>query len=187
MVNGECGRIEYNTATTEPSNEHTNRASTEQTNEGTNAGAEGGGGACGVGPPPGQEDEGNTQKQTSVGKPTSPNEETEREGSNSRDNLSPFRRRRDICIQAACRPAEESLIARNQLSSLFTRSFIAAQSKTTFEKLCISFFDHIFVFNFPSLLCSSLRRPFTPLRSHQPPFAGVKFFDSFDDMHLQTP
>ena len=98
-----------------------------------------------------------------------------------------YKKRNDVCIQAACRPVEESIIASNQLSSFFTRAFIAAQSKTTFEKLCITFFDHLFVFNFPSFLCSPIRNPFTPMKSVQPPFADIKFFDSFDDMHLVTP
>ena len=216
MVNGECGRIEYNTATTEP------------TNEDTNAGAEGGGGACGVGPPPGQEYEGHNTATTADAEPTNkgtnagaeggggacgvgpPRIDTRRETSvveeaktrertltNDETSTTPancpgngpimYPRRRDICVQAACRPSEESWIANNQLSSLFTRSFITAQRRTTFEKFCISFFDHIFVLNFPSMLCSSLRRRFTPLKSHQPPFAGIKFIDSFDDMHLRTP
>ena len=98
-----------------------------------------------------------------------------------------YKKRNDVCIQAACRPVEESMIASNQLSSFFTRAFIAAQSKTTFEKLCITFFDHLFVFNFPSFLRSPILNPFTPMKSVQPPFADIKFFDSFDDMHLVTP
>ena len=98
-----------------------------------------------------------------------------------------YEKREDICIQSACRPIEESMIANNQQSSFFTRVFVAAQSKTTFEKLCITFFDHLFVFNFPSLLCSPFLHPFTPMKSGEPPFAGIKFFDSFDDMHLVTP
>ena len=115
------------------------------------------------------------------------NETDDEDGEDEEDKRGFYEKRDDICIQAACRPIEESMIASNQLSSFFTRAFVAAQSKTTFEKLCITFFDHLFVFNFPSFLCSPIIHRFTPMKSVQPPFADVKFFDSFDDMHLVTP
>ncbi|CAI8023794.1 hypothetical protein GBAR_LOCUS13890 [Geodia barretti] len=98
-----------------------------------------------------------------------------------------YEKRDDICIQAACRPIEDSMIASNQRSSFFTRAFVAAQSKTTFEKFCFTFFDHVFVFNVTSFLCSPILHPFTPMKSDEMPFAGIQFFDSFDGMYLETP
>lgn len=95
--------------------------------------------------------------------------------------------REDICIQAACHPAEQSRISDNQLSSFFTRSFIAAQTKNTFEKLFLTFFGHAFVFDFVSWSRDCLFHPFTPMKSEVPPFAGITFLNSFDDVHLQTP
>ena len=97
-----------------------------------------------------------------------------------------FKRRRDICIQASCQPAEICSIAENQLSSVFTRAFVAAQSRSTFEKFILSLLDHLFVLNIVSVTCSSHELAFTPISSKCAPFAGFKFFDSFDDMYLQT-
>ena len=97
-----------------------------------------------------------------------------------------FKRRRDICIQASCRPAERCSIAENQLSSVFTRAFVAAQNRSTFEKFILSLLDHLFVLNIISITCSSHELTFTPISSKCAPFAGIKFFNSFDDMYLQT-
>ena len=94
-------------------------------------------------------------------------------------------KRQDICIQASCRPAEICSIAENQLSSVFTKAFVAAQNRSTFEKCILSLLDHIFVINVVSMACSR-REHFTPISSQCAPFAGIIFFDSFDDMYLQT-
>lgn len=94
-------------------------------------------------------------------------------------------KRRDICVQAACRAIEPSMVAENQLSSVFTRSFVAAQSKSSFEKMLLSFFDHGLVMQFISFFTSS-GCEFAPISSDCAPFGGIKFFNSFDDMYLST-
>ena len=94
--------------------------------------------------------------------------------------------RSNICIQAACGPGETTLVAKNQLSSMFTRSFVAAQSKSSFEKFILTCLDHLFVLNWVSLARSPSCHWFSPVRSKSPPFGGFQFFDSFDDMHLST-
>ena len=91
-------------------------------------------------------------------------------------------KRRDICVQAACRPAENSMVANNQRSSVFTRGFIAAQSKSPLEKLVLSAIDHALVLNIVSIACSPIRHPFTPISSDLAPFGDIRFFDSFDEM-----
>ena len=95
-------------------------------------------------------------------------------------------KRNDVCIQASCRPVEESMVAYNQCSSFFTRGFVKAQERTAFEKAILSLFDHVFVFNAVSFGSSPIIQPFTPISSDYGPFGGIEFFDSFDDMYLQT-
>ena len=96
------------------------------------------------------------------------------------------RARRDVCVQASCRPTETCSVTENQLGSVFTTAFVAAQYRSTFEKFVLSLVDHIFVVNVVSMGCSRGRDSFTPMSSKCGPFAGIKFFDSFDDMYLQT-
>ena len=93
-------------------------------------------------------------------------------------------KRLDICIQAACRPVEESKVAKNQLYSVFTREFIAAQTRPNFEKFILSLLDHGLVLNWVSTAC--FKTSFTPICSEFAPFGGIKFFNSFDDMNAQT-
>ena len=93
-------------------------------------------------------------------------------------------KRSDICIQAACRPVEESKVAKNQLYSVFTREFIAAQTRPNFEKFIFSLLDHGLVLNWVSTAC--FKTSFTPICSEFAPFGGIKFFNSFDDMNAQT-
>ena len=95
--------------------------------------------------------------------------------------------RGDICVQASCGAAERAMVARNQFSSFFTRAFVAAQSKSLVEKLVLSAIDHAFVLNIVSLSCYG-GAPFTssPISTANPPFGGIQFYDSFDDMHLTT-
>ena len=95
-------------------------------------------------------------------------------------------KRRDICIQASCRPVELSRVAGNQLCSVFTRAFVAAQNKSSLEKYFLSALDHAFVLNFVSLAYAPIQHPFTPISSDLAPFGDIKFFDSFDDMFLKT-
>ena len=97
-----------------------------------------------------------------------------------------YEKRDDVCIQAACRPAEVCMVAENQYSSVFTRAFVAAQNRTSLEKLLLTLFDHAFVLNFVSMYCSPKDHLFTPMTSQYAPFADIKFFDSFDDMYLKT-
>jgi hypothetical protein len=78
------------------------------------------------------------------------------------------------------------MIAKSQLCSTFTESFIDAQRRTPFEKLVLTAIDHLFVLNIVSLACYPQRNSFTPMSSSTPPFAGIRFFDSFDEMHLKT-
>ena len=179
MANGECRQIKTYQTTT-------------NADEGGNPGGDGDNvGAANAEPTGGtegasnQEIEGEITVREPAGEENASEEEDEEE--EEEDERPFYQKRDDICVQAACRPVEESMIANNQMSSFFTRAFVAAQSKSTFEKMCISFFDHLFVFGFPSFFCSPFLHPFTPMRSDQPPFADVKFFDSFDDMYLETP
>lgn len=104
-----------------------------------------------------------------------------------RDSVQNLRKKNDVCIQAACRPNEKCGVTDSQLCSTFTREFIDAMNRNLFEKLFISTVDHLLVGNFVSMWCS---RPagesFTPLSSDHTPFPGFRFFNSFDDMLLQT-
>ena len=94
-------------------------------------------------------------------------------------------KRHDICIQAACRPVEPSMVASSQLSSIFTRAFVAAQSKSFVEKMILAFIDHAFVLQVVSFAThSGYHDQFTPISSVCTPFGGIKFFNSFDDMYL---
>ena len=94
-------------------------------------------------------------------------------------------KRRDICIQAACRALENCTVARNQESSVFTRAFVAAQNTSFSEKVALSVIDHVFVLNIVSILRSrQVPRAYSPVSSQFAPFGGIKFFDSFDDMYL---
>ena len=95
-------------------------------------------------------------------------------------------KRRDICVQAACRPVESSMVASNQCSSVFTRDFIAAQSKSSFEKVLLSAIDHLLVLSVVSIACSPIQRPFTPISTDLAPFGGIKFFDSFDFENMKV-
>lgn len=92
--------------------------------------------------------------------------------------------RSDICIQASCAPCESSRISANQMSSFFTKKFVTAQNTTNFEKCVLTFFDHLFVLNVVSMANTS--RGQSPKCSKCPPFAGFKFFNSFDEMYLNT-
>ena len=94
--------------------------------------------------------------------------------------------RHDICAQACCHPLENGMVAYNQLSSVFTRAFVSAQTRSYTEKLILSAIDHMFVLNLVSIWCYSKCRAGTPVSSLNGPFAGIKFFDSFDDMYLKT-
>ena len=94
--------------------------------------------------------------------------------------------RHDICIQAACRPSESTMVAPNQLSSVFTRAFVAAQNRSNFEKFALTLLDHMFVLNLVSIARSPARHQFSPVSSKCPPFGGIQFFNSFDEMHLNT-
>ena len=87
----------------------------------------------------------------------------------------------DVCIQAACGPSERPMIASNQLSSLFTRAFVAAQSRSPFERAVLTLLDHVFVLNWVSILFSP--NNFSPV-TYGHPFGGIKLYDSFDDMYL---
>ena len=90
----------------------------------------------------------------------------------------------DISIQAACHPSETSMVSQTQLSSVFTKAFVAAQSRRDFEKLVLTALDHLFVLNVVSIASGST---FTPLSSKWcAPIRGLQFFDSFDEMHLRT-
>ena len=51
--------------------------------------------------------------------------------------------RDNICIQASCRRLEKSMVASNQLSSVFTKAFVAAQNRSTSENYILSAFDHM--------------------------------------------
>jgi hypothetical protein len=112
-------------------------------------------------------------------------ETLEEEGENEQP-ASKFSNRRDICIQAACRPSETSMVADSQLGSVFTKAFVAAQSKSVFEKFILTVIDHFLVLNVVSIASSPVRRRFTPLSSEYAPFGDFKFFDSFDEMHLKS-
>ena len=93
------------------------------------------------------------------------------------------RNRRDICIQAACRSLQICKVAKDQLSSVFTRAFVGAQNLSLLKKVALSALDHAFVLNIVSMA-----RPddFSPVSSHYAPFCDINFFDSFDDMYLKT-
>ena len=97
-----------------------------------------------------------------------------------------FRNRRDISIQAACRPSEASTVAQSQLCSIFTKSFVAAQNRGLTERFLLTAFDHLLVLNVVSIAASPVGDVFTPLSSAHAAFGGIQFFDSFDDMHLKT-
>ena len=92
-----------------------------------------------------------------------------------------FAKRNDICIQAACHPSESCSVSTNQRGSVFTKAFVAAQSKRLTEKCILTFFDHFLVLNVVSI-ASSPKDNFNPLRSAHAPFGGFQVFDSFDDM-----
>ena len=94
--------------------------------------------------------------------------------------------RHDICIQAACGPSEATKVATNQLSSVFTRTFVTAQRRSNFEKFVLTFLDHLFVLNLVSIARSLSGCQFSPVSSKCRPFGGIQFFDSFDDMYLNT-
>ena len=94
--------------------------------------------------------------------------------------------RHDICIQAACGPSEATMVATNQLSSVFTKAFVTAQSRSDFEKFVLTFLDHFFVLNLVAITRSLSGHQFSPVSSKCRPFGGIQFFDSFDDMHLNT-
>ena len=106
-----------------------------------------------------------------------------KKGENDGDNGT---KRPDICIQAACRALEGCNVASNQESSVFTRAFVAAQNTSFFEKLALSVIDHAFVLNVVSIFRSRQAGSCSPISSQFAPFAGIKFFDSFDDMYLKT-
>ena len=93
------------------------------------------------------------------------------------------KRRPEICIQAACRAEELSIVADNQCESVFTRAFFDAQDMSLLKKFANAVIDHIVVLQLKSL---TMTNDFTPVSTEKPPFGGLKFFDSFDDMYLQT-
>lgn len=102
-----------------------------------------------------------------------------------------YLKRDDICVQAACRPIEESSVAGNQMGSIFTNAYIAAQNRGLVKNLALTALDHIFVLNVASIVACShaifdSSKRFTPMSAPSPKFNGFKFFDSFGDMHLQT-
>lgn len=89
--------------------------------------------------------------------------------------------RPDVCIQAACGPYERPMVAKDQLGSVFTRAFVAAQDRSCFEKAVLTFLDHVFILNWVGIALSP--SDFSPI-TYGHPFGGIKFFDSFDDMYL---
>ena len=91
--------------------------------------------------------------------------------------------RRDVCIQAACRSTEICKVAKDQLTSVFTKAFVSAQCLSLGKKVALSILDHAFVLNFVSIARSD---EFTPVSSKYAPFGNIKFFDSFDDMYLKS-
>ena len=98
-------------------------------------------------------------------------------------------KRRDICVQAACRPVKNSMVASNQQSSVFTRAFIAAQSKSPLEKLVLSAIDHALVLSIVSIACSPIRHPFTPISSDlapQPALYGMYFYTTSAARRIAT-
>ena len=97
-----------------------------------------------------------------------------------------FKKRHDVCIQAACRPTEECRVADDQLSSIFTTKFVDAQKRSPYAKMLLTVLDHLPVINAVSIANSPILHPFTPISSDCTPFDGFTFFDSFDDMHLKT-
>ena len=94
-----------------------------------------------------------------------------------------FKRRRDICIQAACHPSETSTVSDNQRGSIFTKAFVAAQSKRLPEKYILTLLDHFLVLNFVCIASSPpFKDQFTPMSSSHAQFGDFHLFDSFDDM-----
>ena len=89
-----------------------------------------------------------------------------------------FADRRDICIQAACRPSEKSMVSDDQGGSVFTKAFVSAQTKSLPEKFILMALDHLFVLNIVSIASSPIMDDFTPLSSVRAPFGGVQFLDS---------
>ena len=98
-----------------------------------------------------------------------------------------IQKRHDVCIQASCLPNEICGITNTQQCSSFTRAYIDACKRNTFEKLVLSAADHMFVTNFISMWYS---RPtgdaFTPLSSEHDTFCGFEFYNSLDEMLFQT-
>lgn len=90
-------------------------------------------------------------------------------------------------VQAACRPLEVSMVAGDQDGSIFTKAFLAAQKRGIWAKIALTLLDQLFVMNFASLALSPpLRESFTPMTSETSPFPGLRVYDSFDDMFIQT-
>ena len=99
--------------------------------------------------------------------------------------------RGDICIQAACQPFEKSNVADSQEGSVFTKYFVAAQSQTLFKKLFLSLIDHFMVLQFVTIANDPFRGSLNynrhiPMCTQCAPFAGIQFFDTFEDMYLTT-
>ena len=99
--------------------------------------------------------------------------------------------RDDICIQAACQPFEKSNVADSQEGSVFTKYFVAAQSQTLFKKLFLSLIDHFMVLQFVTIANDPFRGSLNynrhiPMCTQCAPFAGIQFFDTFEDMYLTT-
>ena len=101
------------------------------------------------------------------------------------------RAKKDISIQASCLPFEKSNVADSQECSVFTKNFVAAQSKSLLEKCILSTIDHALVINLVAIVTDPFRgsvseNRHTPMSSYRAPFDGFKFFDSFDDMYMGT-
>ena len=99
--------------------------------------------------------------------------------------------KKDISIQASCLPFEKSNVADSQECSVFTKNFVAAQSKSLLEKCILSTIDHALVINLVAIVTDPFRgsvseNRHTPMSSYRAPFDGFKFFDSFDDMYMGT-
>ena len=101
------------------------------------------------------------------------------------------RSKRDICVQAACRPNEDSAVAGDQMGSIFTNKYVTAQERGLAANLALTALDHMFLLQIASIArCSHAifdpSKRFTPICVPSPHFNDFKFFNCFDDMHLQT-
>ena len=107
------------------------------------------------------------------------------EGDNgeTRRDAERIQRRNDISIQAACGRDQVSRVGEKQVHSVFTKAFANAQNRSFLSKVGLTILDHILVLQVVSIATSN---SFMPMSSDNPPFGGFDFFDSFDDMYLNT-